>query len=29
MEAFQALDEAAQNQQALKVKATVAPLFSL
>ena len=29
MEAFQALDEASQNQQALKVKATVAPLFSL
>ena len=29
MEAFQALDEAAQKQQPLKVKATIAPLFSL
>ena len=29
MEDFQALDEAAQKQQPLKVKATIAPLFSL
>ena len=29
MEAFQALDEAAQKQQPLKMKATIAPLFSL
>ena len=29
MEAFQALDEAAQKQQPLKVKSTIAPLFSL
>ena len=29
MEAFQALDEAAQKQQPLKVNATIAPLFSL
>ena len=29
MEAFQALDEAAQKQQPLKVKATIARLFSL
>ena len=29
MDAFQALDEATQKKQPLKVKATVAPLFSL